>query len=83
MSSNYKPEGYNVLSPYCIVDDPDTFVRFLETVFQAKSIRKMKHSDGSLAHQELFIEDSILMLSRATPEFPAKQYMLHVYVPDV
>lgn len=33
-------------------------------------------------HAELRLGDSVIMLSDASPEFPARSAMIHIYVPD-
>ncbi len=58
-------------------------IDFLKQVFNAKEEEIYKDPDGRVIHAELTIGDSILMLSDATPEFPALVSMINVYVEDV
>jgi uncharacterized glyoxalase superfamily protein PhnB len=80
---DFKPSGYNSLSPYFIVDDCRKMVELLKGIFDAKELRKYEHSDGSIMHMELKIDDSVIMLADSSTEFPANQHLIHVYVPDV
>lgn len=79
----FKPVGYNSLSPYFIVDDAQTFMDFLTKVFDAKPLRKYEGEDGRIMHAEMQLDDSVLMLTSSTEQFPANTLMLHMYVPDV
>ncbi|GAA5038575.1 extradiol dioxygenase [Marivirga lumbricoides] len=80
---DYKPTQYNSLSPYLIVDDAQKLVDLLKTIFDAKEKRRFDHPDGSIAHIELILDDSIIMISNSTKSYPANKTMLHMYVPDV
>tara|TARA_R110002051_G_scaffold222630_1_gene286184 strand:- start:6970 stop:7398 length:429 start_codon:yes stop_codon:yes gene_type:complete len=83
MKNTYKPENYNSLSPYLIVDNAQRLVDLLKKIFQAKELRKFEHENGTIAHIELKIDDSILMISNSTGVYPAHTTMLHLYIPDV
>lgn len=83
MDMSYKPENYNSLSPYLIVDDAEKLVELLKTIFNAKQLRRFEHQDGTIAHVELLLDDSILMISNSTAIYAAHKTMLHFYVPDV
>jgi PhnB protein len=83
MNTDYKPKNYNSLSPYLIVDDAKKLVALLKTIFQATELRRFDHEDGTIAHVELKLDDSILMISNSTSKYPANTTMLHMYVPDV
>ncbi|NHF58517.1 VOC family protein [Flavobacteriaceae bacterium TP-CH-4] len=83
METNFKPDGYNCVSPYFIVDDPQCFIDFLKTVFDGDVTRCFTKDDGQINHAEVKIMDSIVMLSGTTADYPANSLLLHVYVPDV
>ena len=83
MTTNYKPENYNSLSLYLIVDDAKKLVDLLKTIFNASELRKFNNEDGTIAHIELKLDDSILMISNSTNTYPANKTVLHMYVPDV
>lgn len=83
MKTNFKPDGYNCVSPYFIVDDPERFIDFLKLVFEGELTRFYKKDDGQINHAEVKIMDSIIMLSGTAENYPANNLLLHVYVPDV
>lgn len=78
----FKPPGYNSLSPYFIVNDAPRFVQLMKDLFGAEELRKYEGPDGSLMHVELRLDDSVIMLSEATADFPANEFLLHFYVKD-
>lgn len=78
----FKPAGYNSLSPYFIVQNAPRFVQLLKDLFSAEELRKYEGPDGSLMHVELRLDDSVIMLSEATSDFPANEFLLHYYVND-
>lgn len=79
----YKPSGYNSLSPYLIIDDAKKFVELMKAIFDAKELRRYDQENGDILHCELQIDDSIIMISNSTSQYPANKTMLHLYVPDV
>ncbi|MGZ5246326.1 MAG: VOC family protein [Flavitalea sp.] len=83
MDKAYKPAGYNSVSPYFIVDGAQKLIDFLVQLFDGKELRKYKREDGSIMHAEVKIDDSVVMISDATDEYPPVTIIMHVYVPDV
>ncbi len=79
----YKPENYNSLSAYLIVDNAQKLVDLLTTIFEAKTLRRFDHENGKIAHIELQLDDSVIMISDSTESYEANKTMLHIYVPDV
>lgn len=83
MAKAFKPEGYASVSPYIMVDGAQHVIDFVTDVFAAKQLRRFDAPDGSIAHVEVQIDDSVLMLADAGGEAPAFPVWLHVYVTDV
>ena len=83
MSTIYKPQNYNSLSPYLIVDNAQKLVDLLKAIFGATELRRFDHENGNIAHIELQLDDTILMISNSTETYPSNKTMLHFYVPDV
>ena len=83
MSLTYKPQNYNSLSAYLIVDNAQKLVDLLKTIFGAQELRRFERTNGIIAHVELKLDDTILMISDSTEAYPAHKTMLHFYVPDV
>jgi len=83
MKKDFKPRDYNSVSPYFIVDEPQRLIDLLKEVFNAKEKRRYERPDGSIMHVEVQIDDSIIMLSGASEQFPANTHLMHVYVENV
>ena len=81
--ATYKPENYNSLSPYLIVNEAQKLVDLLKVIFKATELRRFDHENGTIAHIELKLDDTIIMISNSTKNYPANTTMLHMYVPDV
>ena len=62
------PEGYHSLTPYLAVEDAARAIEFYKDAFGAEEIHRMPGPDGSIAHAELQIGDSKLMLSDPFPQ---------------
>jgi PhnB protein len=77
------PPGYHSVTPYLIVDGAPKLIDFLKDTFKAEQRDFVKGPDGRIAHAEVKIGDSIVMLSDATAEFKPIQSQLYVYVDDV
>ena len=81
--TTYKPDNYNSLSPYLIIDNAQKLVDLLKIIFHATELRRFDHDNGTIAHIELKLDDTIIMLSNSTDKYAANTTMLHIYVADV
>lgn len=79
----FKPESYNSVSPYLVVDGARATMDFLVTVFGAERLRIVPGDEGRLRHAEVRIDDTVVMLADALEGWPAVPAHVHVYVPDV
>jgi PhnB protein len=79
----YKPEEYNSVSPYFVVNGAQKFAKLLIELFDGTEKRKFEKEDGSIIHMEIQIDDSILMISDGSDQYQSNQHLTHVYVPDV
>ena len=61
------PKGYHSLTPYLAVEDASKAIEFYKEAFGAEENIRMPGSDGKIAHAELQIGDSKLMLSDPFP----------------
>jgi uncharacterized glyoxalase superfamily protein PhnB len=78
-----KPEGYNSVSPYLIVDGAGELIGFLVGVFDAEELRRFPDDTGRLMHAEVRIDDTVVMLADSVEGWPPSPAQIHVYVPDV
>lgn len=85
------PAGYHAVTPYLIVDGAAKALDFYVQVFGAKEVMRMPGPDGRVAHAEILIGDSHVMLADEAPQMgirgpqpgAATPLSLMVYVPDV
>lgn len=83
MNQSFKPDNYNSVSPYLIVDGASRTIEFLTTVFDAVEIRRFADADGKVMHAEVRIDDTVLMLADGADGWPPLAAHVHVYVTDV
>jgi PhnB protein len=62
------PEGYHTLTPYLAVEDATAAIDFYQRAFGAKERVRMPGPDGMIAHAELEIGDSKVMLADPFPQ---------------
>jgi PhnB protein len=75
-----KPEGYRNVTPYLTVSDAAKLIDFLKEAFGATEKVRMPGPGGTVAHAEVEIGDSIVMMGTNPNDlFPA---MLYIYVDD-
>jgi len=69
MAVSHIPEGYHNVTPYLIVDGAAEAIRFYGEAFGAIEVLRMPIGDGGkLAHAEIRIGDSHVMLSDEWPD---------------
>jgi PhnB protein len=82
MAPKFIPEGYPQVSPYLIVDEPAALIQFMTDVFGAKETRRHEDDKGRIAHAEMRIGDSVIMMGGATEQWPASPAAMYIYVED-
>ena len=83
MKKQFKPKGYNSVSPYFVVDGAQKLIDLLMKIFDAEMLRKYDQPDGTIMHAEIKIDDSVLMFGEASKQYPPNQLLIHIYVPNV
>jgi PhnB protein len=66
------PEGYHNISPSLTIDGAAEAIEFYKRAFGATERMRMSMPDGKIAHAELDIGDSVVMLNDALPQTPLK-----------
>jgi PhnB protein len=66
------PEGYHTVTPYIQVDDAAKAIEFYQRAFGAKERLRMPGPNNTIAHAEIDIGDSVIMLSDPFPQSPLK-----------
>jgi uncharacterized glyoxalase superfamily protein PhnB len=80
---DYKPKQYHAVTPYLTVNNAQRTIDFAKQVLGAELLFEMKGPDGSIAHAELKVDDSIIMTGQAGGPFAPTPASLYIYVPDV
>lgn len=83
MDKQFKPAGYNSVSPYFIVNGAQKLIDLLKLIFDAKELRRYDRPDGTIMHTEMQIDDSVIMIGDSTEQFLPVPLVMHVYVPYV
>lgn len=83
MNQQYKPDNYNSVSPYFVVNGAQKLIDLLKKIFDAKELRKYEMPNGTIMHAEVQVDDSVIMIGDSSQQFPPNQQMVHVYVQDV
>jgi|SRR5215472_5219179 PhnB protein len=61
------PDNYRTVTPYLVVDNAKAAIEFYRRAFGAKEVMKMDGPGGKIAHAELKIGDSMIMISDEMP----------------
>jgi len=87
----FKPPGYHSVTPYLSMRGAKAAIDFYARAFGAELVLKLDMPDGSIAHAEVRIGDSVLMMSEENPDwgnrsafsFGGSPVSMMIYVPDV
>ncbi len=82
MTVNYIPEGYHTVTPTVIVKGAARLHEFLENVFGAKVLLSVPGPNNTIAHSEVQIGNSRLMIADASPMMAAQSTSFYLYLPD-
>ncbi|MCX4694478.1 VOC family protein [Streptomyces sp. NBC_01408] len=82
MSVKPVPQGYGTVTPWIISRDTVRLIAFLKEAFGAEELSCLAGKDGSIAHAEVRIGDSVVMMFDARPEWPPTPGFLRLYVED-
>jgi PhnB protein len=62
------PEGYHSITPYLVIKGAARAIDYYKKAFGATEVMRMAMPDGTVAHAELKIGDSIFMLGEEMPQ---------------
>jgi hypothetical protein len=62
------PDGFHTATPYLIVKGAAKAIEFYKQAFGATELERMEMPDGKIAHAEIKIGDSIIMLGDEAPQ---------------
>jgi PhnB protein len=76
------PEGYYTVTPWIIARGVAGLLDFLAEAFGAEEYGRVHNEDGTIAHAEVRIGDSVVMLFDAKEEWPETPSFLRLFVED-
>lgn len=87
----FKPEGSHTVTAYLRIKGAAEAIAFYEKAMGAEEVMRLSNPDGSLAHAQIKIGDSLVMLADEYPEsnilgpksLNGTTVAMHVYVEDV
>ena len=83
------PAGYHSVTPYLVLEGAAKAIEFYKQAFDAKELMRMPAPEDKIAHAEIKIGDSPVMLADASDEFKGPRAFggtpvsLMIYVEDV
>jgi PhnB protein len=83
------PSGYHSVTPYLVIEGAAKAIEFYKHAFEAEELFRMPMPDGKIAHAEIKIGDSPVMMADAGEEhkgpraFGGSPVGLMIYVEDV
>ena len=83
MAIAWKPAGFTSAAPYLITRNAQQLIDFLRATLGATPLRRFDKPDGSIAHAEVRIDDTVVMMGEVGGDAPAVPCHVHVYVEDV
>lgn len=77
-----RPEGHHTITPGFAVTGAARVIEFMEKAFGGKVVDRYEMPGGAIAHAEVRIGDSVVMLGEATQDHPPMPASLSYYVDD-
>ncbi|MER5645943.1 VOC family protein [Streptosporangium sp. NPDC002524] len=82
MSFEPIPQGYGTVTPWIISHATTRLIAYLREAFDAEELACLTGEDGRVAHAEVRIGDSVVMMFDGRPEWPPTPAFLRLYVED-
>lgn len=76
-------DTYRTVTPYLLVSDADAELAFLKTAFGGTEVSCQRNPDHTVAHAEITIGDSHVMLGQAGGPWKPRPAALYLWVEDV
>lgn len=91
MTTNAIPQGFHAATPYLVVNDTTAAIEFCKQAFGAVELLRLVMPNGAVAHAEIKVGDSPIMITDEFPEWgnfsPKSPHgssgHIHLYVDDV
>lgn len=75
--------AYHSVNPFVIAERVEELIGFLAAAFGGTEQERITRSDGTVGHAEVAIGDSVVMLTEASLELPARPAAFYLFVDDV
>jgi PhnB protein len=66
---DYIPEGFHAITPALTIKNAPQAIEWYKKVFGAKEVMRLIDQDGNIAHAELRLADSRIMLGEENPDY--------------
>jgi PhnB protein len=76
------PKGYATVTPWIIGGDTAGLIEFLKVAFVAQELARIPNESGGIAHAEVRIGDSVVMMFDARPGWPETPAFMRLYFDD-
>jgi len=82
---SHVPPGFNAVTVYLTVDDPDRLLAFVKTAFSAEELKDehVSGQDGETVHAAFRVEGCNIEVGRASSQWKAFPASIHLFVHDV
>ena len=77
-----RPDGHHVVTPGASVSNAEKVLDFIQQAFDGRVIERYDGPGGSVAHAEVMIGDSVVMLGEPMPGDNPMPAVLSLYVDD-
>jgi PhnB protein len=78
----YIPPGFNTVTPYFFVEHAEAFVAFLVNGLGGTEVCRSMRPNGLIANVQVRLGTATVMVSEATPAYPAMASACYLYVDD-
>jgi PhnB protein len=89
-NGNFRQEGFHCVTAMLAITNANEAIGWYKKAFGAKEVMRLTEPDGKIAHAEIKIGDSIVMLAEENPSYnrspqtlQGTSVILNVYVPNV
>jgi PhnB protein len=77
------PPGFHSVTPFLVAEDVPGLIAFLKDAFAARERLVQHDPQGGVAHAQVQVGDSLLMITSDCEQLHAAPCSLYLYVPDV
>lgn len=82
MTESWMPEGFGTVTPNIVADDAEGAIAFLTRALGASEQYRLTASNGTIAHCELKLGDSMINVGAAMEGWPARGLTAQIFVAD-